>query len=157
MAMSNVVKLPPPKPRRLEVHAHTFVSGPRANGMFIQATQKTTSEFNHSHEGGEIPHDHPDTGPSCYTIDKDQWAAMTGGLLGGGRKKFTPEPTGEQMPMRARTPEENTFEIHYCDPPADWNPKFSGGGFYAAARMVQAFRMRPVVIDHRGPGAKAKQ
>jgi hypothetical protein len=130
------------KPGRFEVHEHVFVSGPRSHGMFIRATQKTTSHFSHSHEGGNIPHTHPNTGPGCYTIDKDEWLQATG-LRGGGRKKFTKEPSGEQMPMIERTPEENTFEVIVGPPPKEY--KGEGPGVAPAVRMILGFGMTAVV------------
>lgn len=129
---------PKAKNGRFEMHEHIFVTGPRSRSMFIQATQKTTAHFSHSHEGGNIPHTHPDTGPGCYTIDKDEWARMTG-MRGGGRKVFTAKPTGEQMPMIERTAEENTFEVIVGPPPKGW--KGEGGGIAAASRVILAFGM----------------
>lgn len=130
---------------RLEVHSHTFVSGPRANGPFVAATQRTTSTFDHSHEGGDVPHTHPDTGPACYVIDKDEWARL--GYVGGGRKKFTAQPTGEQMPAEPLSEEERTFDVVVCDPPPGFEG--TGGGEIAAHRMMQAFGLKPRVINGR--------
>lgn len=124
--------------KRLEVHEHIYITGPRARGMFIQATQKTTSHFSHSHEGGDIPHTHPDTGPGCYVIDKDEWFQQTG-LRGGGRKKFTAKPEGEQLAFIERTPEENTFEVIVGPPPKDWGG--TGGGMATASRMILGLGM----------------
>ncbi len=70
--------------KQYEVHAHHWVSGSRRG------------QFSHSHEGGDVGHEHTNTGPAAFTIDKDEWAAATG-LRGGGRKKFTKRPAGEQM------------------------------------------------------------
>jgi len=74
------------KKQRLEVHEHCFTSGPRANGWDYK--------FSHSHASGSVPHKHPNTGPACYTIDKDECRKITG-RHGGGRKKFTEKPSGE--------------------------------------------------------------
>jgi hypothetical protein len=134
-----VVQFPSPKARKLEVHEHCFIDGPRSRYAGTAA-----SHLVHSHENGDVPHSHPDTGPASYTIDKDEWFRATG-LKGGGRKKFTPAPTGEQFPFVARTPEEQQFEIIVCDPPAPPGFTGEGGGQHAAARMVLAFGLRPIV------------
>lgn len=85
-----------------EVHEHCYISGPNINLL--------THKFSHSHPNGNVPHTHPDTGPSSYTIDKDEWFAATG-LKGGGRKKFTAKPTGSQLPFTPRTAEEQVFYV----------------------------------------------
>lgn len=126
---------------RLEVHEHTFVTGPRARGVFIAARQKTTSTFSHSHEGGDVPHQHPDTGPATYTIDKDEWFRATG-LKGGGRKVFTAQPSGEQFPVVELEDWQKTFEVVIGDNPPGHDERFEGGGHLAAERMVQQFGMR---------------
>lgn len=119
-----------PEPSKLEVHEHCIVSGPRANGG---------EHIVHSHEGGDIPHQHPHTGPASYTIDKDDWARMTGGVEGGSRKRFTPKPEGEQLPIVDLEDWQKTFEIHYGNPPAGFNG--TGGGHLTAARMVLGCKM----------------
>lgn len=119
-----------PKPVKLEVHEHIIISGPR-NGQRIV----------HSHPGGDVPHKHEHTGPGCYTIDKDEWLRATG-MRGGCRKKFTAEPSGEQFPA---IPTETTFQIIVCDPSAPPGFKGEGGGHHAAARMMQAFNLTPIV------------
>ena len=130
-----------PKPKPLEVHEHSIISGPRAG---------SGETIVHSHEGGEHPHKHPDTGPSKYTIDQDEWFEMTGGVAGGSRKRFTQAPEGEQLPRVELEDWQKTFEIHYGDPPPGW--KGQGGGHLAAARMVLAFRMTVSnVIPFPGP------
>jgi hypothetical protein len=124
---------------RYEVHVHCFVSGPRANGAAYK--------FNHSHEGGETPHQHPETGPASYAIDQDQWARRTG-LRGGGRKTFTAKPTGEQLPIQPLEDWQKSFNIIVCEPP----PTFvgEGPGLALAERMVQQFGMHVGrVIDGR--------
>jgi hypothetical protein len=78
------------KPGHFEVHKHSWITNLRARNC--------NYTFSHSHEGGDRPHHHPDTGPACYTIDKDDWLRNTG-LRGGGRKKFTKNPRGQQMPI----------------------------------------------------------
>jgi hypothetical protein len=93
--------------RRLpfEVHEHSYVRGPRTNGP-------GPSKFAHAHERGDEPHEHLDTGPATYTIDKDEWYAATG-MCGGGRKKFVAAPTGPQLAFLER--EERTFRVVFCD------------------------------------------
>ena len=76
--------------RRLEVHEHSFIFGPRST--------LAGSRLVHSLEGGDVQHKHPDTGMASSTIDKDEWMQRTG-LKGGGRKKFTASPSGEQHPL----------------------------------------------------------
>lgn len=117
----------------LEVHEHCII-GPRARGW--------NNKIEHSHEGGDVPHTHPDTGPGSYTIDKDEWLRATG-LTGGGRKKFTKVPTG--LPFVPRTPEECEFKVVVCDPPAPIGFTGEGGGHHAAARVSLAFGLKPVV------------
>lgn len=126
---------------KLEVHEHCIISGPRAHrtgnwpaGMGYK--------FAHSHEGGNVPHEHPNTGPASYTIDKDEWLRATG-LRGGGRKKFTVKPNGEQFPYVEREP--MTFEIIIV---GDGGRAASGGaegpGVAPAARMTLGFGMKAV-------------
>ena len=76
--------------RGYEVHEHSYVSGPNANVCGRKLV--------HSHEGGNEPHQHEHVGPASFTIDKDEWFRATG-LRGGGRKKFTRAPSGEQLAM----------------------------------------------------------
>lgn len=142
--MGQVSLFPTPAPRKLEVHEHCVIRGPRANrsGPGWPVGQDSTIE--HSHDGGNIPHSHPDTGPASYTIDKDEWLRATG-MRGGGRKKFTPTPAGEQFEFIPRTAEERAFEVIACDPPAPPGFVGEGGGLSAAARMALAFGLRPIV------------
>lgn len=131
-----------------EVHTHHFISGPRANGGCYSPTGTwMLSKFSHSHEGGDKPHQHPQTGPAAYTIDKDDWFRSTG-LRGGGRKKFTVKPSGEQMPIRELEDWQKSFEIIVCDPPKDYIGE--GPGIGPAARMTLTFRMSAHVVDQRG-------
>lgn len=132
-----------------EVHQHTFVSGPRAGGHYERDGQWHTGSFSHAHDGGNVPHAHPDTGPASYTIDKDDWRRATL-LHGGGRKTFAAQPTGEQLPIVALTEAQQTFEVRCTGRvPPGWVGE--GGGFATAARMALAFKMRPIVIDARPP------
>jgi hypothetical protein len=130
--------------RGYEVHEHAFVSGPRSRYF------GESSRVVHSHEGGDKPHEHPDTGPACFTIDKDDWARATAGIaglaaVGGSRKRFTNKPDGEQLPYIERAP--MTIEVIVCEPPAEFNG--IGGGEFALARMQLAFKAnaRFQVID----------
>lgn len=128
-------------PAALEMHSHCIISGPRANII-------GRNEVLHSHEGGGVSHGHPDCGPSSYTIDKDDWFRLTGGMSGGGRKKFTRQPSGEQLPIVSRTAEQNQFEVIICDPPIDF--KGNGPGTSPIARMLLGCKMNVVRIsDHR--------
>jgi hypothetical protein len=130
----------------LQVHSHSYVTGPRSHGgCYLADGQWHSSTFSHSHPGGDHPHEHPDTGPASYVIDKDEWFRATG-LPGGGRKKFTTKPTGERLRYLPRRPA--TFEIVVCDPPKDYLGE--GPGLAPAARLVLGFKMRPPrVIDRR--------
>lgn len=122
------------KKMKLEIHEHSFISGPNANGP--------NSKFSHSHSGGNIPHEHPETGPSCYTIDKDEWRKATG-LRGGGRKKFTAEPTGKQMEWIPLTHEQSHFTVH-ADGVSTIH-EIGGAIGFTANRMVQQFGMTPIL------------
>lgn len=126
----NVTAIRRPVSKGYEVHEHSYTSGPNAG---------RSKKLIHSHERGEIPHTHRDTGPACYTIDKDEWFQMTGGVEGGSRKEFSDAPTGDQLPFEELSAEDNSFEIHYGAPPPGWTG--TGGGHLAAARMILRFRM----------------
>lgn len=115
----------------LEIHEHWFVRGGRP-------------PIAHSHEGGSVPHQHPQTGPAGYTIDKDEWLRATG-LRGGGRKKFTAKPNGEQLPIIELEEWQKSFQVIIAGPPS---PEYGEGpGLAPAARMVLAFRMKATVIQ----------
>jgi hypothetical protein len=130
-----------------EAHTHCFVSGPRSR--FCSA------EIEHSHENGSIPHEHPDTGPGSYTIDSDEWFQMTGYELPVRRKKkFTKKPIGEQLPFVASTPEQQAFQIIVGDNPPDWDPKYTGGGHLAAARMILGSRMHVSSVTPGTPNSR---
>jgi hypothetical protein len=118
-----------------EVHEHSFISGPRRG------------RISHSHEGGNAWHEHPDTGPASYTIDKDDWFKATG-LRGGGRKKFTPKPTGEQLPTIPRIGD--FFRVVIMDPPCPPGHKGEGGAMVATARIAAKFRM-PFTVEAGPP------
>lgn len=138
--------------RGFEIHEHSFVSGPRAGHW-------SRSRVLHSHEGSSTPHEHPNTGPASYTIDKDEWARATG-MVGGGRRQFTRLPSGEQIgPPIPRSEADNTFQVIYVGDggaavargagrlkrlkPADRAQ--DGGGIPTAMRLIQQLRMKAVV------------
>lgn len=83
--------------RNLEMHEHWNLRRAGAN-------------VNHSHEGGNKPHQHEGYGPASYTIDKDEWRRATG-LRGGGRKAFTGQPRGPQMPVQDLEDWQKSFEV----------------------------------------------
>lgn len=116
---------------KYEVHQHCWIAGPKANRSDLY-------KFEHSHAGGSEPHKHADTGPASYTIDKDEWFATTG-LQGGGRKKFTAEPSGLQLDPVELEDWQKSFRIVVGPPPA--NHSGEGGGLATAARMVLGSRM----------------
>lgn len=127
------------RPGALEVHRHTFVSGPRADRM--------DATFSHSHEGGSRTHRHPETGPATYTIDQDEWFRETG-WRGGGRKAFTAQPTGRQLPWIEPTAQEKTFEVIVAGPPT---PELGNGpGIALPMRLMLQFGLTPIVRGDRG-------
>lgn len=134
----------------LELHRHTFVSGKRAHGCYTNG-KWDTGTFSHSHIGGDVPHEHPQTGPATYTIDKDDWYRSTG-LRGGGRKKFTAKPTGEQFAIVALEDWQKTFELIICAPtPSEGEPGYmgEGPGIALPLRMIKSFGMTCIVKDGR--------
>jgi len=122
---------------KLEVHEHSYISGPNAN---ISGRKVV-----HSHEGGDRPHQHEHTGPASRTIDKDEWNARTG-LRGGGRKKFTARPTGPQMAPLALQPDQLSYEIIIVGPPATGA---NGPGLAVPARLDLAIGARPRRVSGR--------
>lgn len=130
---------------RLEVHEHSFVSGPRSGGHY-ENNAWHTGKFSHSHEGGDKPHCHENTGPSSYVIDKDDWFRATG-LRGGGRKKFTAKPSGEQMPIRELEDWQKSFRVIVCDRMPD--QKGDGPGIALPMRMMKQFKMTAQFVDGR--------
>lgn len=120
----------------LEVHKHTFVSGRRAHGHNLEGAWETGT-FSHSHAGGNTPHQHPETGPAAYTIDKDAWLRATG-MRGGGRKKFTAKPSGEQFPIVELEEWQKTFKVILCEPtPLEWG---TGPGVSLPQRIALTFK-----------------
>lgn len=133
------------QPALLEVHEHSFISGQRTGGHYERGVWHT-GPFSHSHEGGDRPHQHPHTGPSAYTIDKDDWYRSTG-LRGGGRKVFTSKPKGEQFPIKELEDWQKSFEVIVCDPSPD--QKGTGPGMALPLRMIKQFGMTAQFIDGR--------
>jgi hypothetical protein len=131
---------------RLEVHSHSFVSGPRSGGHYERDGKWHTGTFEHSHEGGNDAHTHADCGPAHYTIDKDEWARTTG-LRGGGRKKFTAQPTGEQFPIEELEDWQKSFDVIIVGDPT---PEYgTGPGIALPERIAQSFKSSYRVIDGR--------
>lgn len=123
---------------RLEVHRHAIISGPRANKSWC-------NEIVHSHEGGDQPHEHENTGPASRTIDKDEWYARTG-LRGGGRKKFTAKPTGEQFATIPTAP--LTYEIILVGKPVTTGA--TGPGLSIVHRLDLACDAKPRSVRRAG-------
>jgi hypothetical protein len=92
---------------RLEVHDHSYVAGPRSG-------DPATSRFSHAHQRGDQPHQHPDTGPAAYTIDRDEWYAATG-LHGGGRRAFVRRPTGTRLERVELQDWQRRLTVVFCD------------------------------------------
>lgn len=124
------------KPRGLEVHEHSYVSGPNAHKSWLRT-------LTHSHADGSTPHEHEHTGPACYVIDKDAWAAATG-LKGGGRKRYTKAPTGPQLAWVERPECERTFRVIICAPVPGQG---AGPGLAPVARMVLGYGLIPIVSE----------
>lgn len=133
----------------LEVHEHTFVSGPRnRSGVGKDGKWHIGGErIRHSHPGGSVPHTHPSSGPSFY----------------GYRKlKVTKRPTGEQLEVIPRTEEENTFELVITDSATMngitpiGNTPLEELGFPAADRMMSGCRLKCVIRDERTSAGGAK-
>jgi hypothetical protein len=134
--------------RKLELHTHCFVRGPRSGCAYRNGVWDD-GKVTHSHEDGSTPHSHPDCGPAYY---------------GHGTPKTTVKPKGEQLPFIPTTEEENSFELVVTDSALMSVPFGPGGkgklvpigdtplealGFPAAERMIGAFRMKCIVRDER--------
>ncbi len=120
-----------------EVHEHFFIGGPRSRWA-----GQPQGKLVHSHEGGDRPHQHPDTGPASYTIDKEEWLRTTG-LFGGGRKTFTKAPTGEQLPLAELEDWQKSFEVIVGDPAMGSQFKeHHGPGLALPMRMALGFKMQ---------------
>jgi hypothetical protein len=84
---------------QLEVHEHWFVSGPRGRAGYHNGIWREP-KFKHSHPGGDVPHRHPDTGPSSY---------------GHRPPKTTKRPTGEQFEIVPMSEEDQSFDLVITD------------------------------------------
>jgi hypothetical protein len=119
---------------RLEIHRHANIH--------------RSGEIIHSHDEGARPHQHAGYGPATYTIDKDEWARATG-LKGGGRKKFSAAPTGQQLPIVELESWQRSFEIIVDEESLArfhrQHPGATGGGEMTAARMILGSRMTATV------------
>lgn len=130
---------------RLEVHSHSYVGDER--GAYVVRV------ITHSHEGGDVPHQHGNFGPATYTIDSDAWFAATG-QRGGGKKRFTVKPSGPQLPLAELEEWQKRFTIIIGEPvtkcPACGDEHGAAGGALPTThRMIQAFRMAPRIARRR--------
>ena len=126
------LRLGPDKP--FEIHSHSFVRGTRSRAGYHQNVWRGIN-VSHSHEGGDRPHTHQDTGPASYTIDKDVWLRTTG-MQGGGRKKFTAQPWGEQLGIAQ--PYDGSFQVILGKPTT---PELgTGPGVSLPMRMALTFK-----------------
>ena len=127
-------------PRRYQVHEHSIVSGPRANGgCYAPSGQWLLSKFSHAHEGGDQPHKHPECGPAFYGYPRQT-------------PKFSAQPKGEQRPWQDLEDWQRSFEIHIGEPsPAKGQPGYigEGPGLLPVERMITGFKMRVSrIVDH---------
>jgi hypothetical protein len=128
----------------LELHEHSFTSGPRSRARYDGSGKWVETTFTHSHAGGGVPHKHPNTGPSGFAYYKG---------------KFTKRPSGEQFELVPLTEDESTFELVITDSAItyddDWNKIPIGNTpieeicMPAADRMVRGHRLRCIVRDER--------
>lgn len=124
---------------RLEVHEHRFIRGPRSlrTGNWPAHLSGTLV---HSHEGGDVPHEHPDTGPACFAL---------------GRKKHTARANGEQFPLIKTEPQ--TFDVFVLDSALvsengklrPITPDDEIGTNFQADIIERKFGMRANVVDLR--------
>lgn len=77
-----------------ERHEHSYITGPESR----KPRKPGAPELVHSHEGGDMPHSHPDTGPSRY-----------------GQNKLTKLPKGPQLELVEHTPERGSFRVIFVD------------------------------------------
>jgi hypothetical protein len=138
---------------KLEVHEHCYITGPNARWAGDR------SKLVHSHEGGNKPNEHADetqrTGPGCYTIDKDEWFARTG-MRGGGRKKFTNQPSGVQLPIVEIDPPQIRIFIH-GDGGAEAARGCTGPGLALVDRMELAVKAKVVSVEHIPSGSDRRR
>ncbi|HLW51338.1 MAG TPA: hypothetical protein VKW06_00720 [Candidatus Angelobacter sp.] len=91
-----------PEPETLELHSHTFVSGPRSKSGYGKDGKwhECGEKISHSHTGGSVPHRHEHTGPSFY---------------GYRKPKVTQKPKGEYLEIVAIPDEEQSFDLVITD------------------------------------------
>lgn len=128
-----------------EMHEHIFVAGLRKKSGYGKDGKWHVGgeHILHSHDGGSVPHIHPDTGPSFY---------------GYRKPKVTKKPTGEQFKYVSRSQEDNNFElvitnsalIHAEEPIG--NTPVELLKFPAADRLITGSRLRCIVRDERTSG-----
>jgi hypothetical protein len=141
-----LLQFPAPKPVVLEEHEHCFIRGRS------QYAGTARGRLVHSHTGGDRPHKHPDTGPASYTIDADEWARSTG-LRGGGRKKFTQTPTGDQFPIVELEEWQRSFDIVVLASPEHLGGQ--GPGLALPLRLILANKLTVnSVTDGDSPGRR---
>lgn len=130
---------------RLEVHEHCYISGPNS-----RCAGTARGRLAHSHEGGDQPHVHEDeihrTGPASYTIDSKAWARATG-MPGGGKKRFTTEPTGQQLPTVFVDPPRIDVVI-VGDGGASIAGEATGGADVSVERVIQGMKARVHSVTH---------
>lgn len=114
-------------PARFEVHEHTL----------LNSRMSPAPKVRHSHEGGDKPHQHPDTGPAAY---------------GRSKPPFTVHAIGQQLPWVELEEWQKSFEIIVCDPsPSKGQEGYigEGPGPLPAMLMVNTFRMNFTIRDGR--------
>lgn len=124
---------------QFEVHEHTVLS----------SRMSPAPKVRHSHAGGDVPHQHPNTGPATYDIDGEAWFRSTGQRR-RGKKTFTTKPKGEQLPIVELEEWQKSFEIVICDPmPGKGEPGYvgEGPGVLLPMRIHHTFKMPFRVID----------
>lgn len=124
--------------RAFQVHEHSIVRGPRANGgCYDRSGVWMPDRFTHAHAGGEQPHKHPDCGPAFY---------------GHKTYTFSAKPKGGQRPWQDLEDWERSFEVHYMGAaPKKGEPGYigEGPGTLPAERMIHGFKMRVSrIVDH---------
>jgi len=142
------------KSNRLELHEHCYISGPNS-------AHSGRNKLTHSHEGGDQPHEHADethrTGPGSYTIDGKQWAAETG-MRGGGKKCFTREPTGPQLPLVViEPPQIRVVIVGDGGASVAGKSQSTGPGDAPIVRMILGMKARVVSVEQAPtPGRRAR-
>lgn len=116
-----------------QVHEHCVLNSHRS----------PTPKIVHAHDGGEMPHQHPNCGPAFY---------------GYRAPKFSAKPKGEQLPWVDLEDWQRSFEIHYCGAsPSKGEPGYigEGPGLLPVERMIHGFKMRVSrIVDHTQDGAR---